>query len=288
MPKNTPSTALALALALSACDAPEPIDALDPADVLEPSDALEERTALVCDPDLEASVGGLYYPAGWTCPQAIANAEATLGSYHYRNACHQQVGSDIAEDVDDALVTSCQLDPSGQILVTVDLCCAEPPPALVCDPDLSASRGGIYYPGWTCADAIANAEATLGSYHYRDACHQQVGSDIADPASAVAVTDCHVEADSGQTVVTVDLCCAEPPASCDPAHQATKGGIYYPGWTCANAIANAEATLGSYHYRSACHQQTGSNLATPVQEATVTECHLESGSAVVTVDLCCG
>ena len=80
MPKNTPSTALALALALSACDAPEPIDALDPADVLEPSDALEERTALVCDPDLEASVGGLYYPAGWTCPQAIANAEATLGS----------------------------------------------------------------------------------------------------------------------------------------------------------------------------------------------------------------
>ncbi|MCX4243093.1 hypothetical protein [Paraliomyxa miuraensis] len=281
---------LTLVLAPLACD---PVDDLDPIqhDRIglegQPTKALP-TASLTCDPDLEASVGGLYYPSTWNCAQAIADAESNFGSWHYRNACNQQVGSDIADPVDDAVVTSCQVDPSGQLLVTVDLCCTEP--TLACDPDLQAAVGGLYYPGWTCNDAIANAESTLGSWHYRNACNQQVGSDIDDPAAAAVVTDCHVEAGSGQTVVTVDLCCAEPTLACDPDDQATVGGLYYPGWTCNDAIANAESNLGSWHYRNACNQQVGSNIATPAQQAVVTDCHVEAGSGqtVVTVDLCCG
>lgn len=66
------------------------------------------------------------------------------------------------------------------------------------------------------------------------------------------------------------------------------GGLYYPGWSCADAIADAESNLGSFHYRRSCHEQVGSELATPATAAIVSECHIESGYAVVTVDLCCG
>lgn len=157
---------------------------------------------------------------------------------------------------------------------------------LTCDVDDQAAVGGLYYPGWTCANAIAHAETTLGGYHYRNACNQQVGSDISLPASEADVSSCTIQ--SGSAVVSVDLCCEPPPGlSCDVDEQASVGGLHYPGWTCADATAHAEATLAGYHYRNACNQQVGSAISSPADEALVTSCTIQSGSAVVSVDLCC-
>ena len=75
--------------------------------------------------------------------------------------------------------------------------------------------------------------------------------------------------------------------TCPLNEQATKGGLYYPGWTCAAATANAEANLSSWHYRSACNQQVGSDIASPALDAEVSNCIIDSGSAVISVDLCC-
>jgi hypothetical protein len=88
------------------------------------STANHQPISLTCDPDEQASVGGLYYP-GWTCADAIAHAESSLSSWHYRNACHQQVGSDISSPVDEALALGCVID-SGSAVVSVDLCCDAP------------------------------------------------------------------------------------------------------------------------------------------------------------------
>ncbi|MEM9462815.1 MAG: hypothetical protein AAGF11_52225 [Myxococcota bacterium] len=235
---------------------------------------------LLCIDQLRASVGGLYYP-GWDCADALADAESNLASWHYRNGCHQQVGSDLATPVDQASVAECHIEGDSAV-VTVDLCCAEP--AFLCDPSLQASVGGLYYPGWDCAAAIADAESNLASWHYRNGCNEQVGSDLGTPVDQASVAECHIEGDSA--VVSVDLCCAEPDF-CHPDLQATVGGLYYPGWDCATAIADAESNLASWHYRNGCHQQVGSNLGTPVNQASVAQCHIEGNSAVVTVDLCC-
>ena len=81
-----------------------------------------------------------------------------------------------------------------------------PASALVCDPDDSASVGGLYYPGWTCAAAITHAESSLNSWHYRNACSQQAGTDINDPIDAAAVSSCVVD-DNNNAIVSVDLCC---------------------------------------------------------------------------------
>jgi hypothetical protein len=159
------------------------------------------------------------------------------------------------------------------------------PISLTCDPDEQASVGGLYYPGWTCADAIANAESNFSSWHYRNACSQQVGSDIGSPVASVEAS-CFD--DGSNAVVSADLCCDPPPGlSCDPSEQASVGGLYYPGWTCADAIAHAESSLSSWHYRNACHQQVGSDISSPVDEALALGCVIDSGSAVVSVDLCC-
>ena len=158
---------------------------------------------------------------------------------------------------------------------------------LTCDLDEQAAVGGLHYPNTTCAAATASAETTLSSWHYRNACNQQVGSDISSPAADATVTSCYVNR-SGSAVVSVGLCCEPPPGpSCDADEQASVGGLYYPGWTCADAIANAEASLNSWHYRNACNQQVGSDIGSPVGEAFVTSCTIDGGSAVVSVDLCC-
>lgn len=74
---------------------------------------------------------------------------------------------------------------------------------------------------------------------------------------------------------------------CSAAEQASVGGLYYPGWTCANAISNAESNLASWHYRNACNQQLGADIQSPALDAEVSSCIIDSGSAVVSVDLCC-
>lgn len=79
---------------------------------------------------------------------------------------------------------------------------------LACDPEQEASVSNLYYPGWTCEDAIANAESNLNMFHYRKACQLQVGSEITSAVEGAIVTDCHVEPESGQTVVSVTVCCA--------------------------------------------------------------------------------
>jgi hypothetical protein len=158
---------------------------------------------------------------------------------------------------------------------------------LTCDLDEQAAVGGLHYPNTTCAAATASAETMLSSWHYRNACNQQVGSDISSPAADAAVSSCYVNK-TGSAVVSVDLCCEPPPGpSCDVDEQASVGGLHYPGWTCAAAIANAEASLNSWHYRNACNQQVGSDIGSPVDEAFLTSCTIDGGNAVVSVDLCC-
>ncbi len=234
---------------------------------------------LTCHEDLQASVGGLHYP-GWTCADAIADAEANLASWHYRNGCNLQVGSDINDPIDQANVTSCTIVGDNAV-VEVDMCCASP---LSCDPDSQASVGGLHYPGWTCAAAIADAESSFNSWHYRNGCNQQQGSDINDPVNDAHVTSCSIVGDNA--VVEVDVCC-EPALACDWSEQASVSGLHYPGWTCAAAIAHAEADFNSGHYRNACHQQQGSNINTPVGDAHVTDCTIVGNNAVVAADVCC-
>jgi hypothetical protein len=139
-----PSTKLSLAivslLVTSACDAQDPTDAdfntlesSDEQDPLKPlADAQEALYTLTCDLDEQAAVGGLHYP-NTTCAAATASAETMLSSWHYRNACNQQVGSDIGSPVDEAFVTSCTID-GGNAVVSVDLCC-EPPTTVSGIPD---------------------------------------------------------------------------------------------------------------------------------------------------------
>ena len=162
-----------------------------------------------------------------------------------------------------------------------------PASALVCDPDDSASVGGLYYPGWTCAAASAHAESSLNSWHYRNACSQQAGTDINDPIDAAAVSSCVVD-DNNNAIVSVDLCCEAPALTCDLDEQASVGGLHYPGWTCEDAIADAESNLNSWHYRNACHQQYGSDISTPVGGALVSGCYIDKvGNAVISADVCC-
>lgn len=139
------STRLALSIAsllvTSACDEHDPIDAelrtiesIDEQDSLAPlADAQKALSILTCDLDEQAAVGGLHYP-NTTCATAIASAEAMLSSWHYRNACNQQVGSDISSPATDASVTTCYVDNSGSAVVNVGLCC-EPPATVSGIPD---------------------------------------------------------------------------------------------------------------------------------------------------------
>lgn len=121
-------------------------------------------------------------------------------------------GSPCDDGLECTVGDSCQGEPYFRTCVGGDECaeglaCTPEGCAIDCDPELLATVGNLYYPGWTCEDAIANAESNLGMFHYRKACHQQVGSEMSTPVSAAVVTDCHIEGDSGQAVVTVELCC---------------------------------------------------------------------------------
>ncbi|NVB40412.1 hypothetical protein G6O69_21410 [Pseudenhygromyxa sp. WMMC2535] len=189
-------------------------------------------------------------------------------------------------DVDEAGYEPIAMEPSEGLDVSASGDESLRASTLTCDLDEQAAVGGLYYPGWTCNDAIANAESSLSSWHYRNACNQQVGSDIDSPVDAAQVTNC--TNDGSNAIVTVDLCCEAPPGlTCDLDEQAAVGGLYYPGWTCDDAIANAESSLSSWHYRNACNQQVGSDISSPVDAALVTDCTHDGSNAIVTVDLCC-
>jgi hypothetical protein len=229
--------AIAALFMTSACDEQAPAGA--EIETIAPLDAQEARSAQICDPDEQASVGGIHYP-NTSCAAATANAEASLNSWHYRNACNQQVGSDINSPVADATVTDCYVNDVGSAVVEVSLCC-EPPPGPSCDADEQASVGGIHYPGWSCAAATANAEASLNSWHYRNACNQQVGSDISSPVADATVTSCTI--DGGSAVVEVALCC-EPPATVESIPVGTQKMCISAG-TAAEMLAECEAKAQS-------------------------------------------
>lgn len=145
------SLAIATLLATAACDEHPRIDAA--IETIESSEAHQARSAQICDPDQQAAVGGLYY-SGWTCADAIANAEASLNSWHYRNACNQQVGSDIGSPVGDATVTNCTID-GGSAVVEVDLCC-EPSATVSGTP---AGTRKMCIEAGTAAEMLADCEA---------------------------------------------------------------------------------------------------------------------------------
>ena len=299
---------------------------------------------LTCPDTEQSTASNLHYP-GWMnmdCTAATVDAESNLASYHYRNTCNLEFGSDINAPALDADVFSCQVAPPGfsdGVVVTVDVCC----PVLdeeICDDGLDndgdgeidedcgltcplteqATTSGLHYPGWTgmdCAAAIADSEANLGSYHYRNACNLEFGSDINAPALDADVFSCQVAPPgfSDGVVVTVDVCCPvldeeicddgldndgdgeideDCGLTCDDTERASANGLHYPGsmgFDCADAIADAEANLGSFHYRNACHQTLGSDLASPVLGAEVVSCEVTppgfSDGVVVDVEVCC-
>nr|MCH9682371.1 hypothetical protein [Deltaproteobacteria bacterium] len=252
----------------------------EPVDEAKPDESAKSGT-LMCEASVQTTVGGLHY-LGLDCAAAIADAEVNLGGWHYRNGCHEKVGSDIDAPAEQAVVTDCYIS-GDYAVVTVDLCCNDPGPS--CEEDEQAAVEGLYYPGLDCAEATLHAEANLDGWHYRNGCNKQVGSDIDASVNEAVVTECHMEGDSA--VVAAVLCCTEPVLSCDEELHASVGGLYYPGLDCAAAIADAESDLGSWHYRNGCTQQVGSDIGTPVDEALVTEYHMEGDSAVVAVDVCC-
>lgn len=78
-------------------------------------------------------------------------------------------------------------------------------PGLDCSPNQQASATNLNYPGLSCADAIDDAESNLSSWHYRNACNQQVGSPMSEPAQQALVADCSIV--GSNAVVDVELCC---------------------------------------------------------------------------------
>ena len=83
-----------------------------------------------CPPGSPTAVAaGLHYPkdAGFPdCEAAMADAVASLGSFHYRNACQETHGGPLPDAVLGARVVDCQVDPpqsEGNVVVAVEACC---------------------------------------------------------------------------------------------------------------------------------------------------------------------
>ena len=304
-------------------------------------DECETEAALTCPVTEQASTGGLFYPSQY-CEETVALATAALASGHYRSACSDTLGTDPADPVLEALVVSCADDPPGfstGSVVYVDVCCdvldeeicddgldndgnglVDDGCGLSCPVTEQAIASGLHYPGSSghdCESGTAESEAALFSFHYRNACHQQLGTDLAPDVLEADVVSCEVAPPgfSDGVVLSVAVCCDVLDEeicddgldndgnglvddgcglSCPVTEQATASGLHYPGYTghdCESATAESEAALSSGHYRNACHEQLGTDLAPDVLEADVVSCEVAppgfSDGVVVSVDVCC-
>lgn len=79
----------------------------------------------------------------------------------------------------------------------------------------TATAAGLHYPGETCSSAIARAESSYGSGHYRRACEQAHGEAPDGPVGVEAVTSCQSRDDG--VYLDVEVCCPEPPGEPDLA-----------------------------------------------------------------------
>jgi hypothetical protein len=183
-----------------------------------------------------------------------------------------------------------------------------PPQAeAVCSPDSTiATVRDLNYPEGDCADAAAEAESSLGGYHYRTAC-EEAAPDAASPVevSAAHVTDCR-PTDGRGVFVDVEVCCSQestpppPPESvvhadgpdCAPWQtRARADELHYPdGAGCEEIVGRAESGLSMGHYRRACKAATPrTSRPARVLAAGVVECRTGGAirGVVVDVELCC-
>lgn len=183
----------------------------------------------------------------------------------------------------------------------------QPASAPACSPaDTVAVVRDLNYPQKDCAQATASAEGKLDGLHYRKACQAtDPKAGLPPNVAAARVTDCRTTGGRG-VFLDVEICCgeavgqalapesvvrAEGPGCPGWRTRARASGLHYPEAESCNAILpEAEAVLGSMHYRKAC----GAAVPRATREgrvlaARVVECRSGGGIRGVNVDveLCC-
>jgi hypothetical protein len=176
-----------------------------------------------------------------------------------------------------------------------------------CSPEQSAaSVTNLNFLDQSCSTATALAESQLSSLHYRRAC-QSLDQETALPTavSRAGVTNCLATEGRG-VFLDLEVCCPAPLEIAREAPvvvrssaprcplwrtSAVARNLHYPQAENCNAIrADAEAALGSAHYRKACEAAVPRSTRVPnVIKAQIVECRSGTGDPGVYVDvgLCC-
>ena len=188
---------------------------------------------------------------------------------------------------------------------SADLDPVPPPPP--CPPtNAVALVTNLNYPEADCRAGAIQAQGRLDSGHYRRAC-RAADPDAPAPPSVVSarVADCRTT-DGRGVFLDVEVCCGEGVAQavepesvvrgrgpeCPIRYTRTRAGnLHYPEAAgCDEIRSEAEAALGSMHYRKACKvANPRSGKERRVLEARVVECRSGGGATGVNVDveLCC-
>ena len=181
------------------------------------------------------------------------------------------------------------------------------PPPPPCPPtNTVAAVTDLNYPESDCRAPTIQAQGRLDNGHYRKAC-RAADPEAPVPPSVVSarVTECRTTQGRG-VFLDVEVCCGEGVAQavepesvvrgrgpkCSIRYTPTRvGDLHYPEAESCDAIrSEAEAALGSMHYRKACKAATPrAGRERRVLEARVVECRSGGGATGVSIDveLCC-
>lgn len=164
----------------------------------------------------------------------------------------------------------------------------------------------LNYPEADCRAATIRAQGRLENGHYGRAC-RAVDPEAPLPPSVVSARVIECRATEGRGVfLDVAVCCGkgieqevEPESvvrgkgpECAIRFTPTRvGNLHYPGAAgCETIRSEAEAALGSMHYRNACKAATPrATRERRVLKASVVECRAGGGATGVSIDvgLCC-
>ena len=181
-------------------------------------------SATACPPTHTVAVAtDLNYPRQ-DCAQATARAEGQLDGLHYRKACQAaDPGAALPPSVAAARVTDCRTTDGRGVFLDVEICCPEAVEQALIEPEsvvraegpkcpswrTRARMNGLHYPdAGSCNAIVSQAEAELGSIHYRKAC-KSAAPRSSGPASVLRarVVECRSGGVSSGVSIDVELCC---------------------------------------------------------------------------------
>ncbi len=181
-----------------------------------------------------------------------------------------------------------------------------PPPPPCPQTNAVALVTDLNYPEADCREAAMQAQGRLDSGHYRRACRAADPEAPAPPSVVSArVTDCQSTDDRG-VFIDVEVCCGEGVEQAVEPETVVRGrepecsirytraraaNLHYPeAASCDQIRSEAEAALGSMHYRKACKAASPrSGNERRVLAARVVECRSGGAATGVSIDLglCC-